>query len=48
MIAESLRLHETIVTRHFNDYKEEKLTINSYGSNSFLNGPQTKELVSHL
>jgi len=48
MISQALRIHESTVSRHINDYTEGKLTINSGGSNSFLNEIQTEELIYHL
>ena len=42
MIAQALRIHETTVTRHLNDYQEGKLSISSGGSSSFLNKIQTQ------
>lgn len=48
MIAQALRIHESTVTRHINDYLDGKLTISSGGSASILNEADTKELKSHL
>ena len=48
MISQALRIHETTVTRHLNDYREGKLNIASGGSNSMLSESHTKELISHL
>lgn len=48
MISQALRIHESTVTRHINDFRKGKLTIESGGSNSLLNETQTKELISHL
>ena len=48
MIAQALRIHESTVTRHLNDYREGKLTIESGGSTSLLNKIQTEELAIHL
>jgi len=48
MIAQALRIHESTVIRHLEDYKEGKLTIESGGSNSFLDAIQTEELISYL
>ncbi len=47
-IAQALRIHETTVTRHLNDYRQGKLTIASGGSSSALTVEQTIELSSHL
>ena len=48
MIAQALRIHESTVTRHINDYQDDKLTISSGGSDSKLNEADTNELKSHL
>ena len=48
MIAQALRIHESTVIRHLNDYRAGKLTIESGGSSSMLNQIQTEELISHL
>jgi len=48
MISQALRLHETSVNRHLNDYNEKKLTPANGGSQSALNEAQTLELISHL
>lgn len=48
MIAQALRIHETTVTRHINDYFVGKLTISSGGSSSMLNKAHTTDLLSHL
>jgi transposase len=48
MIAQALRIHESTVTRHINDYIAGKLTISSGGSSSMLNEAHTTELLSHL
>lgn len=48
MIAQALRIHESTVNRHINDYSKGKLTIESGGSNSLLNEIQTEELINHL
>lgn len=47
-IAQALRIHKSTVIRHIDDYKEGKLTIESGGSDSFLNEKQTVELITHL
>ncbi|MDB6095900.1 MAG: hypothetical protein JWM09_178, partial [Francisellaceae bacterium] len=48
MIVQVLRIHESTVTRHINDYLNGKLNIVSGGSASMLNEAQTAELLSHL
>lgn len=48
MIAQALRIHESTVTRHINDYLDGKLTIASGGSTSMLSAAETEELLSHL
>lgn len=48
MIAQALRIHQSTVTRHLNDYREDKLTISSGGSTSLLNEKQTADLTAHL
>jgi transposase len=48
MIAQALRIHESTVTRHINDYLDGKLNIASGGSSSMLSEDQTSELLSHL
>lgn len=49
MIAQALRLHETSVVRYIDDYlTNEKLTINSGGSEGYLDPKQSKELREHV
>lgn len=48
MIAQALRIHESTVARHIDDYIDGKLTISSGGSTSMLSEVQTRELLSHL
>lgn len=49
MISQALRLHETSVVRYIDDYlTNEKLTVNSGGSEGYLNPKQTKDLRSHI
>lgn len=48
MIAQALRLHETTITRHINDYREGKLKSSSGGSESHLNQAQTQALIVYL
>jgi len=47
-ISQALRLHQTTIIRHINDYKEGKLANESGGSKSYLTEEQTEELISHL
>ena len=48
MIAQALRIHQSTVARHINDYLDGKLNIASGGSNSMLNEVQTNALLQHL
>ena len=49
MISQALRIHETTVTRHINDYlQSEKLTPENGGSQSKLDASQTMALIEHL
>lgn len=48
MISQALRIHESTVTRHINDYLNGKLNIASGGSSSMLSEAQTDKLLSHL
>ncbi|HID36434.1 MAG TPA: IS630 family transposase [Ghiorsea sp.] len=49
MIAQALRLHETSIVRHINDYlKKEKLKPENGGSCSYLSTVQTEKLIQHL
>lgn len=48
MIAQALRIHESSVARHVNDYLDGKLNIASGGSTSMLSESQTNELLLHL
>jgi predicted ArsR family transcriptional regulator len=49
MIAQALRLHETTIVRHINDYvNKEKLKPANGGSQSYLTEEQTGEVVTHL
>lgn len=47
-ISQALRLHNTTVIRHLNDYKSGKLKNESGGSSSHLTDEQTQELIAHL
>lgn len=49
MIAQALRLHETTIVRHINDYlKKEKLKPTNGGSSSLLSTEQTNKVIQHL
>lgn len=48
MISQALRIHESTIIRHIDDYFNGKLTLSSGGSTSNLNEVQTSELISHL
>ena len=49
MISQALRIHETTVTRHINEYlQSEKLTPENGGSQSKLNSIETMALIGHL
>lgn len=48
MISQALRLHETSINRHINDYIDNKLKPENGGSESALNEEQTVELIEHL
>jgi transposase len=48
MIAQALRIHESTVARHINDYLDGKLNIASGGSSSMLSEAQTGALISHI
>jgi len=47
-ISQALRLHQSTIMRHINDYKEGKLSNASGGSESHLTDEQTEELIAHL
>ena len=47
-ISQALRIHETTVTRHLNDYRAGKLSASNGGSKSKLSDDETKELISHI
>ena len=47
-ISQALRLHQTTIIRHINEYHDGKLKNESGGSESKLNESQTKELIAHL
>lgn len=49
MISQALRIHETTVVRHINDYlQSEKLKPDNGGSQSRLSAAQTMQLIEHL
>lgn len=49
MIAQALRLHQTTVDRHINDYvNDRKLKPENGGSEGMLNAEQTELLINHL
>lgn len=48
MISQALRLHQTTIIRHINEYHEGKLKNESGGSESKLDDSQTEELIAHL
>ena len=49
LIAQALRIHETTVWSHLNDYiLTQKLNNNSGGSTSKLDDTQTQQLIAHL
>ena len=48
-IAQALRIHESTITRHINDFStQQKLAPENGGSSSFLNEQQTEALITHL
>lgn len=49
MISQALRIHETTVARHINDYlQSEKLKPENGGSQSRMPASQTTQLIEHL
>ncbi|PCI72707.1 MAG: IS630 family transposase [Gammaproteobacteria bacterium] len=49
MISQALRLHETTINRHINDYlADEKLKPENGGSKGYLSKFQTEEVIQHL
>ena len=48
MIAQALRLHETTILRHLNDFLEGKTKAENGGSSSHLTERQTQALAQHL
>jgi transposase len=47
-ISQALRLHQSTVIRHIEEYKSGKLKNESGGSSSHLTDEQTQELIAHL
>ena len=48
-ISQALRLHQSTITKHIEEYKAQgKLANQSGGSESHLTGNQTQELITHL
>lgn len=47
-ISQALRVHQTTIIRHINEYHEGKLKNESGGSESKLDDSQTEELIAHL
>lgn len=49
MIAEALRLHETTIIKHIDDYLIKlKLKPENGGSHSYLTQLQTEKVIAHL
>ena len=48
MISQALRLHQSTIIRHIDEYKLGKLKNESGGSSSQLTEEQTRELIAHL
>ena len=47
-ISQALRLHQTTIIRHIEEYKKGKLSNESGGSTGHLSEAQTQELITHL
>jgi len=47
-ISQALRVHQTTIIRHINEYHDGKLKNESGGSDSKLDESQTEELIAHL
>ena len=47
-ISQALRVHQTTIIRHINEYHDGKLKNESGGSDSKLDTSQTEELTAHL
>lgn len=48
MISQALRIHQSTIIRHIQDYQQGKLKNASGGSESHLTQEQTEELIAHL
>lgn len=48
MISQALRIHESTIMRHIQDYQTGKLKNESGGSSGQLSKAQTQELIAHL
>ena len=49
MIAQALRLHETTICRHIDDYvSKNKLALKNDGSQPYLSQAQTDDVVAHI
>lgn len=48
LISQALRIHESTIIRHIQDYQSGKLKNESGGSSSQLSKEQTQELIAHL
>lgn len=48
MISQALRIHQSTIIRHIQDYQQGKLKNASGGSESHLTKEQTEELIAHL
>ncbi len=48
LISQALRIHESTIIRHIQDYQSGKLKNESGGSSSQLTKEQTQELITHL
>ncbi|MFO9556997.1 helix-turn-helix domain-containing protein, partial [Legionella pneumophila serogroup 1] len=47
-ISQALRLHQSTIIRHVQEYQEGKLKNTSGGSTGQLSEEQTQELIAHL
>lgn len=47
-ISQALRLHQTTIIRHIEEYKKGKLSNESGGSAGHLSDAQTQELITHI
>lgn len=47
-ISQALRLHQSTIIRHIDEYKSGKLKNQNSGSSSYLTDEQTQELIAHL